>query len=334
MTDLPVMSATERAERRLHLLERAGWADARAAPLAADASFRSYQRLHQNAETAVLMDAPPPREDVGPFIAVADWLRQCGFSAPRIMAADEQAGFVLLEDLGDALYDQAITEGASEPELYEAAVDLLVDLQSHAPPGDLPHHTAEALVSDSELLTAWFLPHAGIDADTGDAAEYMEIWRRVSAEFLADPSVVVLRDYMADNLIWLPDRAGLARVGLLDFQGALIGSPAYDLVSLLRDVRRDVPDDLTEAMIRRFLAAKGLAGDEALGFRDEFAILGVQRNARIVAVFSRLAARDGKTGYLDYMPRVWRLLERDLDHPAAADLRRWFDRVVPKDKRT
>ena len=333
MTDLPVLSASERAERRLQLLEGAGWADAQAAPLAADASLRSYQRLRLDGETAVLMDAPPPREEVEPFIAMADWLRQCGYSAPRIMAADEQAGFVLLEDLGDALYEQAITDGASELELYEAAVDLLVDLQSHAPPSHLPHHTAEALASDSELLTTWFLPHAGIEADAGDADEYMEIWRRLLAKFVTDPSVVVLRDYMADNLIWLPGRAGLARVGLLDFQGALIGSPAYDLVSLLRDVRRDVSDDLAEAMIQRFLAAKGLAGDDALGFRDEFAVLGVQRNARIVAVFSRLAARDGKAGYLDYMPRLWRMLERDLDHPAVNDLRRWFSRLVPKDKR-
>ncbi len=328
------MPAAERTSRRIRLLEEAGWQTARAEPLAGDASYRTYQRLHRNGGTAVLMDAPPPREDVRPFIAMAAWLRQGGYSAPEIMAADEDAGFLLLEDLGDALFTTAIAGGADETELYEASVNLLVDLQSRPPPPDVPPYSTEFLSSEADLLTAWFLPHAGIEASAGDVAAYGELWRGVLAHLAGQQSVLVLRDFMADNLLWLPERRGLARVGLLDFQGALMGSPAYDLMSLLRDVRRDVSGDLADSMIDRYLSAKGLPDTEARRFREDFAILGVQRNAKIAGIFSRLLARDGKSSHLAYLPRVWRMLERDLDHPALADLRDWFDRVIPRDKRS
>jgi aminoglycoside/choline kinase family phosphotransferase len=308
-------------------LARTGWSAASRAKLAGDASFRKYERLHLDGRAAVLMDAPPPQEDVRPFLRIARLLLQHGYSAPRIMAEDPEHGFLLLEDLGDDLYASLIRQGHAELPLYEAAIDFLLDLHRHAAPADLAPYDEARLIDELGLFTDWYLP-ALTGGETPEALrrEFLALWRALAPEVCLPPRILVLRDFHAENLIWLPQRAGAACVGLLDFQDAVAGHPAYDLVSLLEDARRDVAPELAEAMLRRYIAGSG--SDDA-GFRRACAILGAQRNLRIIGIFTRLWKRDGKPHYQAFMPRMWRLVERDLAHPALGDLRRWVDATVP-----
>ncbi|HEX6958908.1 MAG TPA: phosphotransferase [Ferrovibrio sp.] len=312
-------------------LDRAGWGDAARSKLAGDASFRKYERLQRKAERAVLMDAPPPHEDVRPFLRIARELQRHGYSAPRILAEDVEHGFLLLEDLGDDLYARLIASGTDEKPLYAAAIDFLLDLHRHPAPPDLASYSGTTLVTESELFIDWFLPAAtGRAPDEALRAEYRALWSSLAPQIAADKAVLVLRDFHAENLIWLPQRQGAAKVGLLDFQDAVAGHPAYDLVSLLEDARRDVSPALAEAMLQRYIAGSGF---EAETFRRAYGILGAQRNTRIIGVFTRLWKRDAKPQYLAFMPRMWRLLEHDLSHPALAELRQWFDRVAPAELR-
>ena len=315
----------ERARRIARFLDSAGWGGAARRPLAGDASFRRYERLERGSARAVSMDAPPP-EDVRPFRAVAGYLAARGYSAPRVLAADAAAGLLLLEDLGSATYTRMLDEGAAPEPLYAAAVDLLVDLHRGAPPRWLAPYDEATCLAEADLLVDWFLPAVGAPADAAARAAWRAAWRAVLPS-LPEAPVTVLRDYHADNLMWLPERSGLARVGLLDFQDALAGHPAYDLVSLLEDARRDVPEALAEAMIARYLAAMPDADPTA--FRAACDALGAQRNAKIVGIFTRLWKRDGKPGYLKLIPRVWRLLESDLARPGLGAARAWFDEHVP-----
>lgn len=325
----------DRAARSARFLERAGWGTAVRRPLAGDASFRHYERLTQAGETAVLMDAPPPKEDVRPFLAIARYLGGLGYSAPRVMAADEENGFVLLEDLGDDLYTRLIAQGASpalEAEIYGAAIDLLADLHCQVPPPGVACYDEAKLIADAELFLDWYVPHRlARDVTTSEREAFRAAWRAVLPAAASMPQALALRDYHADNLLWLPARRGIARVGLLDFQDAIITPVPYDLVSLLEDARRDVPPDLARAMITRYLAARpDLDGDAFLG---SYAVMGAQRNVRIIGVFARLSKRDGKHRYLDFLPRMWRLVEHDVAHPALGPVRALIDRLVPPERR-
>ena len=328
---------TERERQRRDFAARAGWGDAARAPLAGDASARCYERLTRGAATAVLMDAPPPRESVRAFVRIARLLRGMGYSAPDILAVDDDLGFVLLEDFGDDSFD-ALLAGPGSPSLertlYEAACDLLVDLHRRPVPPDLPRYDADWMLDDAAL----FLESA-LDGTDGEAvAEFAAAWRGPLEEAAAGPAVLCLRDFHAGNLMWLPARgdggggtAGVRRVGLLDFQDARAGHPAYDLVSLLQDARRDLGAGLAAALVARYLGASpGL--DEA-DFRAACAILGAQRAVRIVGVFHRLARRDGKPAYLAHLPRVWGHLDGNLAHAALAPVRAWFARRVPAQAR-
>ena len=315
-----------RAAQIASFLEANGWGAAQRAPLAGDASFRRYERLHRDGEAAVLMDAPPP-EDVTPFVDVARHLREVGYSAPSVMAVDGGPGLALLEDLGDDTYSRVLDSGANPAPLYAAAVDLLADLHRHSPPTWLAPYDEAAYLTETDLLLDWFMPAMDAAPDEAAREAFHDAWRAVLPRAALGAPVTVLRDYHADNLMWLPARRGHARVGLLDFQDALAGSPAYDLVSLLEDARRDVSGDLAEAMIRRYLAAAPALDADA--FRAAYAILGGQRNTKIIGIFTRLWQRDGKPAYLAMMPHVWRLLEGDLGHPALSDVRAWFDRHLP-----
>ena len=322
---------TDRAALLQQFVVGQGWGDATIQPLAGDASFRRYVRLLRPAETAVVMDAPPPKENVRPFLHVARTLTGFGYSAPRVMGADEEQGFVLLEDLGDESYNRRIAAGADEAELYGAAVDLLADLAQRPAPPSLPDFDDARILREAELLLDWTWPALARQAvPAGMRDEFQALWRGALPVMRRSSPVLVHFDYHVDNLIWLSSRQGLARVGLLDFQDAVLGPAALDLVSLLEDARRDVPLDLAESMIRRYLAATGV---DAAGFRASFAAVGAQRNTRILGVFGRLWLRDGKPGYLKWLPRVWILVERDLAHPDLADLRRWFDEHIPADWR-
>ncbi len=321
---------TEREALIRAFLDRAGWAGAARRPLAGDASFRRYERLSAaGGRRAVLMDAPPPHEDIRPFLAVAAHLAGRGLAAPAVLAADERAGLALLEDLGDGLFTRALAEGGDEAALYAAAVDVLIALHAAPPDGlDLALYDDALLMAEADLFIDWFLPAAtAAPCDDSAREEFHAAWRAVFPHARTLPPVLVLRDYHADNLIWLPGREGLRRVGLLDFQDAVLGSPAYDLVSLLEDARRDVAPATVAAMRARYLAARPEIDADA--FDAAYAALGAQRNTKIVGIFTRLWRRDGKPGYLDFLPRVWAHLERDLVHPALAPVRAWFDAHVP-----
>ncbi|HET9335418.1 MAG TPA: phosphotransferase [Sphingomicrobium sp.] len=307
-------------------LARHGWAGAQILPLAGDASFRRYFRIHAGERRAVLMDAPPPHEDPRPFVAIASWLQEIGLAAPRVLAADLEQGLLLLDDLGDARMREMLDEEPSiERELYETAVDVLVHLHRQPPMAGLPPHGLEEWLAELRLFPDWYVPAVGlepIDIDSWD-----EAWRQLLEPVASDGlgPVTVLRDYHAENVMLLDGRGGIERFGLLDFQDALAGHPAYDLVSVLEDARRDVPLELERDMIDRYEAKAGT--DER--FEPAYWALAAQRNTRILGVFCRLWKRDGKDRYKQFQPRMWGLLERDLAQPCLAPVRQWFDANIP-----
>ncbi|HEY0115065.1 MAG TPA: phosphotransferase [Allosphingosinicella sp.] len=306
-----------------------GWGGADIRPLAGDASFRRYFRVHRGDETAVLMDAPPQHEDVGPFLKVANHLLERGFAPPRPLAVDREQGLLLLEDFGDDRVAPLLRrQPEREREIYEAAVDIAVRLSGEAAPADVPPYDAAALEREVRLFTDWYAPALDLDVDeAGFVAAWAQSWGAVLDESARAP-VLVLRDYHADNLMVVPH---LRQLGLLDFQDALAGHRAYDLVSLLQDARRDVPAELEEAMLGRFMAQAGIFDREA--FRGEYEVLGAQRNVKILGIFTRLWKRDGKPAYPAMHPRIWAYLERNLAHPALAPVRAWFDANVPSEAR-
>ena len=310
-------------------LAKHGWGGAEIRPLAGDASFRRYFRVHKGNETAVLMDAPPEHEDIGPFLRVAGHLIDRGFAPPKPLGIDRDKGLLLLEDFGDARVGPYLRDvPARETEIYDSAVSILARLSEEPAPADIPPYDDAAMAREVSLFTEWYAPALEIEVDQDT---YLPAWRDAWADVLrvaTEAPVMVLRDYHADNLKVLPGRTDL---GLLDFQDALAGHPAYDLVSLLQDARRDVPHALEEAMLERYCALARVS-DPAL-FRAHYEVLGAQRNTKILGIFTRLWKRDGKPLYLSLQPRVWGYLERNLAHPALAPVRAWFDANVPIDRR-
>lgn len=306
-------------------LETAGWGGAAIDPIPGDASFRRYFRIERDGRPAMLMHAPPPHEDPRPFLYVADWLSANGLRAPEVYAADAEQGWVLLEDLGnDRMRDWIDDNPDGERACYAGAVDALAQLHT-SPAGPFPPYDMAAYLRESALLTEWYCPAAGL---TVDADGYEAAWRTALAPLLdrQQPGVTVLRDYHAENIMLLGDPREGAPQGLIDFQDALVGHPAYDLVSLLQDARRDVSLELEAAMLERYAAA-AQTGEH---FAADYALLGAQRNAKIVGIFTRLWKRDGKPRYLDMIPRVWEAMERDLEHPALAPVSAWFDDNIPR----
>ena len=296
-----------------------GWGAANILPVAGDASFRRYFRAVLGDRSAILMDAPPPHENPRPFIEIARWLTGHGFAAPEIHGVDLDEGLVLLQDFGDVRMRETVdADPARETALYEAAIDILVSLHRHEAAPVAPYDRA-VLHREANLLTEWYCPalDIAVDQDAYDAA-----WDAVFDHALTGPIVTVLRDYHAENLMLTEDNT----LGLLDFQDALAGHPAYDLVSLLQDARRDVGEEVEAAMLARY---KGATGADA-AFDTAYHVLGAQRNAKIVGIFTRLWKRDGKPRYPALCPRVWRYLERDLAHPALAPVKAWFDATIPR----
>jgi aminoglycoside/choline kinase family phosphotransferase len=302
-------------------------------PLAGDASFRRYIRIKHAAGSYMLMDAPPVKEDITPFMTICNHLHEAGFSAPRMIASDAAQGFLLLEDLGDDTFSRLLRADISrEEDYYAAAVDVLAAWHNGAMPADhLPPYDNELLMREIGLFSNWFLPQL-LDGDVLAAAQasYEALWSGLLAVAPLATDQFVHRDYHADNLMWLPARVDVQRVGLLDFQDAVAGDAAYDLVSLLEDARRDVPAALASTMIARYLKKTGV---DAERFSFAYALLAAQRNSKIVGIFTRLAARDGKAHYLDFLPRVWGHLSRDAEHPALGALKSWLQTYVPEEKR-
>lgn len=307
----------------------AGWGGAEIRPLAGDASFRRYFRVHQGDQRAVLMDAPPPHEDPRPFIAVAEYLSGIGLSAPRILHRDLEQGLLLIEDFGDVRMRETVDADLStEMEIYAGVVNVLVKLHQSEPPSALTAQSVATFLDEVGLFPQWYCPTVGLSVDE---AGYRAAWEAVLTPVMTslEAPVTVLRDYHAENIMLIEGGAGLARFGLLDFQDALAGHPAYDLVSMLEDARRDVTPLVERAMLDHYMATTG-AGPE---FETAYWVLGAQRNTRILGVFSRLWKRDGKPRYRSFQPRMWGLLERDLEYPALAPLKSWFDANVPPEKR-
>ena len=305
-------------------LEDAGWGGAQVEPLVGDASFRRYFRVRNGSRTAMLMDAPPPHEDPGPFLHVGKWLCAQGMRAPEIYAEERERGLVLIEDFGaDRMRDWLDDNPESEEAVYGHAIDALVALHK-CPPGPFEPYGMEVYQRETGLFVEWFCPMQGLKVDE---AGWTAAWETALAPLLPrqQPGVTVLRDYHAENIMLLPD----GEQGLIDFQDALVGHPAYDLVSLLQDARRDVSPELERAMLGRYLAQS----KESAEFEADYARLGAQRNAKIVGIFARLWKRDGKPRYLAMIPRVWEAMERDLTHPALEAVAAWFAANIPQEIR-
>lgn len=317
---------SDRAADSDAFLQRAGWGLARRAFLAGDASDRSYDRLWLGTETAVLMDAPPGKgDDPASFLAIAGHLRRLGLSAPNCLARDLEHGFLLLEDLGDGLFARLIAaDPALEPMLYAAAVDVLIQLQAAPAPPDLPDLSAADWAEAAAFALDWY--RFAVTGDRVDTAPFRSLLTELLHRHADGPRVVILRDFHAENLLWLPARAGVARVGLLDFQLAQLGQPGYDLVSMLQDARRDVSRETIEASQTRFMTASGM---EERRFRPAYAALGAQRALRILGIFARLCLVAGKPGYLPLLPRVWAQLQENLTVAELAPLRRLCDQLLP-----
>lgn len=344
-------------------LERAGWGGTGTSLsyLQGDASARRYARLTETkGDRAILMDAPrqpdgPPvrdgkpysqiahlAEDVRAFVAVDLALAHAGFSVPQIFAHDLAAGLLLIEDLGDRVFGREVQSGADQATLWRRAVDVLVALREVRPSAPLPlpdvtTHTVppvdrQSLAIETELLIDWYWPALYGNAIPASArAEFNAAWDEIITRLLAAPRGWLLRDYHSPNLIDLPDRSGVRSVGIIDFQDAMIGPEAYDLVSLLQDARLDVPPSLEGTLLQYYIreVTRREPDFDAAQFRFTYYALGAQRNTKIAGIFARLAMRDGKRQYLAHMPRIWGYLARDLEAPELAPLKAWYDRHIP-----
>jgi tRNA threonylcarbamoyl adenosine modification protein YjeE len=347
-----------RLEQLLRFLDDTGYAEAERLRMPGDASTRSYARLVREDGTAILMNAPrrpdgPPiydgksysaavhlAEDVKPFVAIANGLRAHGFSAPAIHHADLDLGFLITEDFGTA----AVIAGsppAPIPDRYQSATDLLCALHQKPLPEtlpltaesryDIPPFDIDAQLVEVGLMPQWYLPDRGVELTEIQQAEFVSLWRNLLGRTATAPKTWVLRDFHSPNLIWLDGRADIARVGIIDFQDAMLGPAAYDLVSLLQDARIDVDEALELAMLTRYIRARRAADAafDAAAFAELYAIMSAQRNTRLLGTFARLNRRDGKPQYLRHQPRIWTYLHRSLAHPALAALRQWFAAIVP-----
>jgi len=340
------------------VLDRSGWRHAERTRLQGDASSRAYDLLRRpNGETAILMISPPRpdgpaikngksysalvhlAENIGPFVAVDRGLRALGLSAPAIYAADLETGFAVLENLGTAGVVDA--DGPIAERYLEAGAVLAFlhsrELPTTLPLGEgqyaLPCYDLDALLTETELLLDWYAPHiAGVNFASGARAQFENIWRAALAAPLAEKATWCLRDYHSPNLLWLEDRPGLRRVGLLDFQDCVLGPAAYDVVSLAQDARVDVSDELELKLLGGYALARkrAFADFDMAAFAASYAVMGAQRASKIIGIFARLDRRDNKPAYLKHLPRVIRYLNKNLKHPALADLKSWFEQTLPQ----
>jgi aminoglycoside/choline kinase family phosphotransferase len=309
-----------------------GFADAMHDPLPVDCSFRSYSRLHEGPRPALLMNAPPGLEPLEPFIAIARHLRDLGLSAPSVFAADLTLGYALIEDFGDATFTRRLDAGASHKPLYTLAVDALIALQTNPRMVeiDVPAYDLDRLMAEALLFLDWYWPAIHGAPPTGDARAAYETMLRGLLQPIADgPKTLVLRDFHVDNLMTLEGREGVAACGLLDFQDAVLGHPAYDLASLLQDARRNVDAALAEAMRERYAAAVPQFADDRAYY-----VLAVQRHLKVLGIFTRLSRRDGKSHQLHHCARLWRLIDECVAaEPVLKPLGDWLAHHWPPETR-
>jgi len=321
--------------RYSRFLEKHGWQEKEISFLAGDASHRRYYRLGSADDHVLLMDAPLPMENIEHFIQIDKLLWDMGFSVPEILAADREQGLALIEDFGDHTYTRILEDTTKYIPLYETAIDVLIvlhkkfDAKLHK---DIRPYTLAEYMREANLFIEWYYPKIfkqGLSESGRKAWDHC--WREALNIVLDSKKTLVLRDYHIDNLVWLKNRKGIQRCGLLDFQDALEGSATYDLVSLLEDARHDVPKEIQNKMITRYLDAFPKLGHD--GFFKEYYTVGAQRSTKIIGIFSRLAFRDGKRRYLSCIPRLWKWLEGDLAHPHLKSVKEWFDYYIPQGKR-
>ncbi len=315
-------------------VEQAGFTEYALHPLVVDASSRRYIRIITKDVSYIIMDLPPERGVLDAYITICSFLKEQGYSSPEIVKADVENGFLLLEDLGDDIFNNLLSkskDSSLEKEIYGEAVNLLISwcsnsfMQSTSSKIILPTYASLDLLRGIKIFTEWCLPEIFPQDHQIKALELLDIWERI---LLAAPLVdnhFIHRDYHAGNLVWLKSRDGSARVGILDFQDAAWGDPIYDLVSLLQDARRDIPTDLVESMIKHYITATGQPSSLV---KERYAILGAQRNMHIIGIFHRLGERDNKEEYLRFLPRVWDHLQSDLAHPALKELREWVNSSI------
>ena len=309
--------------RAREFLNSTVWSNAACEPLTGDASARKYFRLQKDKQSAVLMDASSVLESVAPFIQISQHLHQLGFSVPAILARDEGKGLLLLEDFGDATFARLLDNPCEPEKLYTLATDVLIALHRHpqAIPKGLRTYHPEKMLEDIGLFLEWRTPTI---SETG-RKEFKTVWREVLPVAHQVPASLLLRDYHVANLMLLPEREGVRQAGLLDFQDAYQGPITYDLVSLLEDARRDVPDNLREKMVARYLARSPALDRKA--FETSLAILAALRHTRVLAIFEKLSRHEGKHEYKKlHSPRVERLLQRALRHSMLAGVKQWMER--------
>ena len=317
---MPAAPKSDRAELRRGFLAAHRWDDAEALPLRPDASFRRYLRLRRERDTVMLMDAPPAVEDVAAFVTVTRHLQKLGARVPAIYGVDGDNGFLLLEDLGDQTFTRLLAEGHHQTPLYRQAVDTLGRIRRHpqSVAVALPGYTAKSALAEANLFLEWYLP-ARLERSVSAAARtaFGQIWKHALSALPPLAPTLVLRDYHVDNLMLVDGRCAV-----LDYQDARIGSPAYDLASLLEDARRDVAPAFGEALLEFYLREN--PDLDRRGFRQHYEVWAAQRHCKVAGIFVRLWLRDGKDAYLRHLPRVMGLLQRHLHEPALAPLRDWL----------
>ncbi len=325
------MEVEDRQRARQQFLATNGWGSSEVTALAADASFRRYFRLQQDGESRLLMDAPPPREDIVPFVKVANHLHKIGLRAPNIHAHDLQQGFALLEDFGDDTFTRLLAQGEDESALYEMALEVLLLLHKNekACDIDLPAYDDKVLMREAMLLPEWYYPMLkGQPCPEQGLQAYQSAWQNCFKPLHSAEPALVLRDFHVDNLMRLGTGEGVERCGILDFQDALIGSAAYDLMSLLEDARRDVSDQLQQKLLQRYLNSREHLGKKH--FMKCYRVLAAQRHAKVAGIFVRLCERDGKSHYLSHIPRVIRLLQSNLQAEELTPVKDWFEQWLPE----
>lgn len=325
----------DRESLKISFLENCNLKNAERIKLKSDASFRRYERLFANDQSYILMDAPPEHEETLPFIKVAKFLKDHELSAPSILESDSKHGFILLEDFGDESFNNILSGKSSlaneltETKIYERAVDCLIHL--HKIPStkiEIPDYTDEILLKESNQFIDWYLTTLNEENLSEDQKqEFNFLLSELFKYTKIFPDVVVLRDYHADNLMWLEHQIAYRKVGLLDFQDALVGSITYDLVSLLEDARRDVPLAIAESMINHYL--KAFPQISRKDFNLVYSILGIQRNLKIVGFCARQAVKHKNPFYLSLLPRIWQYINNDLKHPKLLPLKKWLAKAVP-----
>ena len=320
-----------RLDERNSFIKASGYEDAQQHDLPADASARSYHRLVREGQSVMLMDDPSQSGDIQSFVRLGQHLSGLGLSTPEILSQDLENGFLLLEDFGDSTFRNLLASGHDERELYRLAVEVLAHL--HEQPGSsdvtVPPYDLDFMMMEVGLLTDWYWPEVkGCPCSGEIREEYIRAWKQVHASLPNMPEELVIRDFHVDNLMLLPGRIGIAACGVLDFQSALMGRAAYDLMSLLEDARRDVPRDLVADMLNHYFALR--PDEDRTKFMAWFDFLGAQRHAKILGGFMRTYRRDAKDGYLKYMPRVTGQLEAKLTLPSLAPVSDWFNHHMPE----